>query len=192
VELDDAYTTGSSIMPQKKNSDMAELVRGKTGRVYGDLMAMLTMLKGLPLAYNKDMQEDKECVFDAVDTVKRCLSIFAPMISTMRVKKENMYAAAQKGFLNATDLADYMVRKGLPFRTAYKIVGQLVAECIAKGETLDSLPLVDYRAHSELFAEDLYEEISLETCVAKRISEGGTGHASVAVQIALVREFLEK
>ena len=190
VELSDAYTTGSSIMPQKKNSDMAELVRGKTGRVYGDLMAMLTVLKGLPLAYNKDMQEDKEAVFDAVDTVKKCLRVFVPMIETMKVKKENLYAAAQKGFLNATDLADYMVRKGLPFRTAYKMVGQLVAKCIAEGKTLETLTMDEYRAVSELFDEDLYTDISLETCVAKRISAGGTGPDSVDAQIESVQKFL--
>ncbi len=190
VELSDAYTTGSSIMPQKKNSDMAELVRGKTGRVYGDLMAMLTVLKGLPLAYNKDMQEDKEAVFDAVDTVKKCLRVFVPMIETMTVKKENLYAAAQKGFLNATDLADYMVRKGIPFRTAYKMVGQLVAKCISEGKTLETLTIDEYRAVSELFDEDLYTEISLETCVAKRISAGGTGPDSVDAQIESVQKFL--
>ncbi len=191
VELDDAYTTGSSIMPQKKNSDMAELVRGKTGRVYGDLMGTLTMLKGLPLAYNKDMQEDKESVFDAVDTVKMCLGVFAPMISTMRVKKENLYAAAGKGFLNATDLADYMVKKGMPFRTAYKIVGQLVAKCIGEGKTLETLTLAEYQAISSLFEEDLYGEISLETCIKKRISEGGTGYDSVKKQIEIVEAFLK-
>ena len=191
VELDDAYTTGSSIMPQKKNSDMAELVRGKTGRVFGDLIAMLTVLKGLPLAYNKDMQEDKEAVFDAVDTVKVCLEVFIPMIDTMKVNKENMYAAAQKGFLNATDLADYLVRKGLPFRSAYKLVGSLVATCIARGKTLETLTLDEYRALSDLFDEDLYTEISLETCIAKRISAGSTGPQSVAAQIASVHAWLE-
>ena len=192
IELDDAYTTGSSIMPQKKNSDMAELVRGKTGRVYGDLFALLTTLKGLPLAYNKDMQEDKEAVFDAVETVEMCLDIFAPMIRTMRVKADNMYRAAQEGFINATDLADYLTKKGMPFRAAYKIVGQLVAECIDKKCVLDDLPLEAYRAHSDLFEEDLYGEISLETCVAKRISEGGTSVSSVEKQIAYVREELTK
>ena len=191
VELDDAYTTGSSIMPQKKNSDMAELVRGKTGRVYGDLMGLLTMLKGLPLAYNKDMQEDKESVFDAVDTVKMCLEVFAPMIRTMRVKKDNLYAAAQKGFLNATDLADYLVKKGMPFRTAYKAVGQLVGKCVAEGKTLEDLTLEEYKAVSELFDEDLYGEISLETCVQKRVSEGGTGPASVEEQIRSLKVFLQ-
>ena len=192
VELDDAYTTGSSIMPQKKNSDMAELVRGKTGRVYGDLMGTLTMLKGLPLAYNKDMQEDKESVFDALDTVKMCLSVFAPMIRTMRVKKENLYAAAQKGFLNATDLADYLVKKGMPFRTAYKIVGQLVGKCVAENKTLETLTLDEYREYSDLFRDDLYTEISLETCVGKRISAGGTGYASVETQIKWVKDFLKE
>lgn len=187
VELDDAYTTGSSIMPQKKNSDMAELVRGKTGRVYGDLVTLLTMLKGLPLAYNKDMQEDKEAIFDAVDTVHKCLRVFAPMVRTMHVHPDKMYAAAQKGFINATDLADYLVRKGLPFRSAYKLVGQIVAKCIESDQVLDTLPLSVYRSYSELFTDDLYPEISLETCVAKRTSEGGTAPASVAAQIAMVR-----
>lgn len=191
VELDDAYTTGSSIMPQKKNSDMAELVRGKTGRVYGDLIALLTTLKGLPLAYNKDMQEDKEAVFDSVDTVKVCLEIFAPMVETMRIIPENMYAAAGKGFINATDLADYLAKKGLPFRTAYKTVGEIVAECIAKNTVLDKLPLEDYKKHSELFEDDLYGEISLETCVEKRISAGGTGKKSVERQIEFLSEFIK-
>ncbi len=190
VELDDAYTTGSSIMPQKKNSDMAELVRGKTGRVYGDLVALLTTLKGLPLAYNKDMQEDKEGVFDAVDTVKACLSITSPMIRTMKTNKASMYTAAQKGFLNATDLADYLTRKGLPFRSAYKLVGTLVGDCVAKGKTLEEVTLAEYQALSPLFDEDVYKEISLETCVAKRISEGSTGPESVAKQIKLAQEYL--
>ena len=189
IELDDSYTTGSSIMPQKKNSDMAELVRGKTGRVYGNLMATLTMLKGLPLAYNKDMQEDKEAIFDSIETVKKCLSIFAPMIATMRVLKENMYKAAQEGFINATDLADYLVRKGLPFRSAYKIVGQIVGYCIENGLVLDNMPLPKYKEFSELFDNDLYNEISLETCVEKRISAGGTGKASIETQIKYVKSF---
>ncbi len=192
VELDDSYTTGSSIMPQKKNSDMAELVRGKTGRVYGNLLALLTTLKGLPLAYNKDMQEDKEAIFDSIETVKMCLDIFAPMIRTMRVKADNMYRAAQEGFINATDLADYLTKKGMPFRAAYKIVGQLVAECIEKKCVLDNLPLECYRSHSDMFDEDLYSEISLESCVSKRISEGGTSVASVEAQIAYVKEELAK
>ena len=189
AELDDAYTTGSSIMPQKKNSDMAELVRGKTGRVYGDLMAMLTVLKGLPLAYNKDMQEDKECVFDALDTVKACLGIFAPMIDTMKPNKDNMYRAAGKGYINATDLADYLVGKGLPFRTAYKTVGEIVAYGIKHDKTLEEITLGEYKNFSELFGEDLYEAISLAACVRRRTSEGGTGAASVEKQIRFVEEF---
>ena len=191
AELDDAYTTGSSIMPQKKNSDMAELVRGKTGRVYGDLMAMLTVLKGLPLAYNKDMQEDKECVFDALDTVKACLGIFAPMIDTMTPNKDNMYRAAGKGYINATDLADYLVGKGLPFRTAYKTVGEIVAYGIKHDKTLEEITLGEYKNFSELFGEDLYEAISLAACVRRRTSEGGTGAASVEKQIRFVEEFVK-
>ncbi len=190
VELSDAYTTGSSIMPQKKNPDMAELVRGKTGRVYGDLMAMLTTLKGLPLAYNKDMQEDKEAVFDAVDTVKMCLKVFTPMLATMTTRPDNMKKAAQGGFINATDLADYLVKKGMPFRSAYKISGQLVARCIAEGCVLETLPLETYRQYSDLFGEDLYQDIDLLNCVQKRISEGGTSVQSVEAQIAYVKEQL--
>ena len=190
IELSDAYTTGSSIMPQKKNPDMAELVRGKTGRVYGDLMALLTTLKGLPLAYNKDMQEDKEAVFDAVDTVKMCLKVFAPMLATMKSRPENMKKAAQGGFINATDLADYLVKKGLPFRSAYKISGQIVAKCIAENKVLETLTLEEYKTFSDLFAEDLYQDIDLLTCVEKRISEGGTSAASVEAQIAYVKEQL--
>ena len=190
IELSDAYTTGSSIMPQKKNPDMAELVRGKTGRVYGDLMALLTTLKGLPLAYNKDMQEDKEAVFDAVETVKMCLKVFAPMLATMTAKPENMKKAAQGGFINATDLADYLVKKGMPFRSAYKISGQIVAQCIRECLVLETLPLAEYQKYSELFAEDLYNDIDLLTCVEKRISEGGTSVSSVEAQIAYVKENL--
>lgn len=188
IELSDSFTTGSSIMPQKKNPDMAELVRGKTGRVYGDLMALLTTLKGLPLAYNKDMQEDKECVFDAVETLNNCLSVFTPMIKTMTVLKDNMYKAAEKGFINATDLADYLVKKGLPFRSAYKISGQVVAECIKKDKVLESLELSEYKKFSPLFEEDLYSEINLLNCVEKRISEGGTSEKSVSEQIKFVKE----
>ncbi len=188
IELDDGYTTGSSIMPQKKNPDMAELVRGKTGRVYGDLMALLTTLKGLPLAYNKDMQEDKEAIFDALDTVVSCLEVFAPMIATMKVNTATAYAAAQKGFINATDLADYLTKKGMPFRAAYKIVGQIVADCIKENFVLDSYPLERYQSYTPLFEGDLYEEISLETCVNKRLSEGGASPASVKKQIAYLRE----
>ena len=191
VELDDSFTTGSSIMPQKKNPDMAELVRGKTGRVYGDLVALLTTLKGIPLAYNKDMQEDKEAIFDSVDTVKLCLDIFAPMIETMRAIPENMYNAAGKGFINATDLADYLTKKGMPFRTAYKNVGEIVAECIEKNTVLDQLPLEEYKKYTDLFNEDLYEEISLETCVEKRISAGGTGLASIEKQIEYLSKIAE-
>ncbi len=190
IELDDSFTTGSSIMPQKKNPDMAELVRGKTGRVYGDLFTMLTVLKGIPLAYNKDMQEDKECIFDSIATVKQCLKVFAPMIETMKVIKENMYSAAQKGFINATDLADYLAKKGLPFRSAYKLVGQIVANCIDNGLVLETMPLEDYKKYSDLFEEDLFTEISLETCVSKRISAGGTGPESVEKQIAYVENYI--
>jgi len=191
VELDDAYTTGSSIMPQKKNSDMAELVRGKTGRVYGDLMALLTTLKGLPLAYNKDMQEDKEAVFDALETVKKCLAVFAPMVATMRVLEGNMYAAAQKGFINATDLADYLVKNGEAFRAAYKTVGQLVAKCVRENRVLEDLTLAEYREADPRFNEDLYDAISLKTCVEKRISKGGTGPDSVREQILWLENFLK-
>ena len=192
IELDDAYTTGSSIMPQKKNPDMAELIRGKTGRVYGNLMALMTTLKGLPLAYNKDMQEDKEAIFDSIDTVKMCLEVLAPMLATMKVNAETTYRAAQKGFINATDLADYLVKKGMPFRAAYKIVGTIVADCIEKELVLDSYPISEYRKHSELFDEDLYGEISLKTCVEKRLSAGGASPASVRKQIELVRGELLK
>ena len=192
IELDDSFTTGSSIMPQKKNPDMAELVRGKTGRVYGDLFTMLTVLKGTPLAYNKDMQEDKECIFDSIDTLKQCLKVFAPMISTMRVLTNNMHTAAQKGFINATDLADYLTKKGMPFRTAYKTVGQIVAFCIENNLVLETMPIKDYNKYSELFQEDLYDEISLETCVAKRISAGSTGIESVEKQIAYVGTFIQE
>lgn len=188
IELSDDYTTGSSIMPQKKNPDIAELVRGKTGRVYGDLMALLTTLKGLPLAYNKDMQEDKESIFDACDTVKMCLDVFTGMLKGMRANRENMKHAAQSGFINATDLADYLVKKGLPFRTAYKISGSAVAYCIQNGKVLENLTLSEYKTFSDLIEDDVYEDIDLVTCVEKRISEGGTSFASVDTQIAWVRE----
>ena len=190
VELSDAYTTGSSIMPQKKNPDMAELVRGKTGRVYGDLMALLTTLKGLPLAYNKDMQEDKEAVFDACDTVRMCLQVFTGMISGLTANTANMKRAAQKGFINATDLADYLVKKGMPFRSAYKLSGQLVALCIRQDTVLEDLELEVYKSFSESFEEDLYEHIDLVTCMEKRVSEGGTSTASVKDQIAYVKTCL--
>ena len=187
VELADSYTTGSSIMPQKKNPDMAELVRGKTGRVYGDLMALLTTLKGLPLAYNKDMQEDKEGLFDACDTVKMCLEVFVGMIATMTARPEVMKKAAQAGFINATDLADYLVKKGLPFRSAYKISGHIVAQCIRENLVLETMPLEVYKTYSPLFDEDLFQEIDLVTCVEKRISEGGTCATSVNAQLEYVR-----
>ena len=187
VELDDAFTTGSSIMPQKKNPDMAELVRGKTGRVYGDLITLLTLLKGLPLAYNKDMQEDKEAIFDAVDTVKMCLGIFTPMVASMRAIPENMKKAAQRGFINATDLADYLVNKGMPFRSAYKISGTLVKHCLENGTVLEELPLDVYKTYSDLFAPDLYDAIALETCVKKRLSAGGPGPESIERQLAAVK-----
>jgi len=192
IELSDAYTTGSSIMPQKKNPDMAELVRGKTGRVYGDMLTLLTALKGLPLAYNKDMQEDKECVFDSVETVIMCLDITKGMIETMKALPDNMLSAAQKGFINATDLADYLVKKGMPFRQAYKISGSIVAECIKTGQVLETLSLDEYKKHSDIFESDLYTEIDLKNCVEKRISEGGTSVSSVEAQIKYVREVLAK
>ena len=190
VELDDSFTTGSSIMPQKKNSDMAELVRGKCGRVYGDLMASLTMLKGLPLAYNKDMQEDKEQIFDALDTVKACLEVFCPMIDSMTVLEDNLFAAAQKGFINATDLADYLTKKGVPFRAAYKTVGEIVAYCIERQTVLEKLSLDEYKKFSDVFGDDLYGEIDLHACVEKRISEGGCGKASVETQISYLKELI--
>ena len=190
VELSDAFTTGSSIMPQKKNSDMAELVRGKTGRVYGNLTALLTMLKGLPLAYNKDMQEDKESVFDTIDTVKACLDIFAPMVKTMKAKKENMEKSAKKGFINATDLADYLTKKGVPFRSAYKLAGSAVAKCISENKVLEDITLAQYKHMSELIEEDIYDEISLKTCVEKRNSLGGTSFSSVINQINEIKAIL--
>ena len=192
VELSDEFSTGSSIMPQKKNSDMAELVRGKAGRVYGDLITLLTMMKGLPLAYNKDLQEDKEAIFDALDTAKLCLAVFAPMLSTMTVHPENMRKAAAEGFINATDAADYLVKKGMPFRTAYKLTGQLIALCIATHQTLERLPLSEYRTLSDLFEEDIYDAVSLDTCVKSRVSEGGTSPESVRAQIRLLREDILK
>lgn len=190
IELDDAFATGSSIMPQKKNPDIAELVRGKTARVFGDNVTLLTMMKGLPLAYNKDMQEDKEAIFDAVDNVKLCLSTFIPMLATMSIYKDNMRNAAARGFINATDCADYLVKKGMPFRDAYKITGGLVAECISKNTDLEHLPLEAYKEKTELFSDDVYNAISLETCVKERKSYGGPSPESVEMQIKLVREKL--
>ena len=173
IELDDAYSTGSSIMPQKKNPDITELIRGKTGRVYGDLMTLLSMMKNLPLAYNKDMQEDKEAIFDAIDTVKLCLSTFIPMFRTMTVLKDNMRKAAAKGFINATDCADYLVKKGMPFRDAYKITGTLVARCIELDTTLEDLDIKEYKKLTNVFDEDVYKAINLETCVMQRNVDGG-------------------
>ena len=190
IELDDAFATGSSIMPQKKNPDVAELVRGKTGRVYGDLVTLLSMMKSLPLAYNKDMQEDKEAIFDAIDTVNLCLTTFIPMLKTARVLKGNMRAAAAKGFINATDCADYLVKKGMPFRDAYKITGTLVGICVDSGKTLETLPLSQYKELSELFEKDVYDAIRLETCAMTRNSIGGPAKESVEQQIAWAKEQL--
>ena len=191
IELDDAYATGSSIMPQKKNPDVAELVRGKTGRVYGDLMSLLTAMKGLPLAYNKDMQEDKEPVFDATDTVEMCLPVFAAMLDTMTVRTDNMRAAAGKGFINATDCADYLTKKGMPFRDAYTVTGHLVAQCTAQGKTLEELSLDELRTASDLFDEDVYEAIRLENCMALRASFGGPAVAETTRQIAVIEDFVK-
>ena len=192
VELDDAYATGSSIMPQKKNPDITELIRGKTARVYGDLNTLLSMMKNLPLAYNKDMQEDKEAIFDAVDTVKLCISTFIPMLSTMTVLSDNMRLAAARGFINATDCADYLVKKGLPFRDAYKITGTLVKRCIELGVTLETLPINEYKKLSDSFDEDVYKAISLDTCVNERKSQGGPSPESVKAQIEYVIDNLER
>ncbi len=191
VTLGDQFSTGSSIMPQKKNPDIAELVRGKTGRVYGDLFALLTTMKALPLAYNKDMQEDKEAVFDAVDTAKLCLEVFAPMLKSAVFHKETMRAAAAKGFLNATDCADYLAKKGVPFRDAYNVAGKLVRTCIDKGETLETLPLEDYRAAHPAFDQDVYAAIGLIRCVKTRSVEGGPAPEAVRRQISIVKELLK-
>ncbi len=192
AELDDAYSTGSSIMPQKKNPDIAELVRGKTGRVYGSLVSMLTVMKALPLAYNKDMQEDKEPVFDAVDTVKKCLPVFSAMLNTMRILPENMRSAAGKGFINATDCADYLVNKGLAFRDAYTVVGKLVNHCISEGKTLETLEISEYKKMSDVFESDIYEAISLENCVEARRAPGGPGEDSVKAQMDFIAGFIEE
>ena len=189
IELDDAYATGSSIMPQKKNPDVTELIRGKTGRVYGDLNTLLVMLKGTPLAYNKDMQEDKEAIFDAVDTVKLCLTTFIPMLSTMELYKENMRNAAARGFINATDCADYLVKKGLPFRDAYKITGTLVAYCIKNQTVLENLSIEEFRELSPVFDDDVYEAIKLETCVNMRKADGGPAPEAVKKQIEFARKY---
>ena len=191
IELDDSYSTGSSIMPQKKNPDICELIRGKTGRVYGDLMTLLTMLKGLPLAYNKDMQEDKEAIFDALDTLSMCLDIIAPMLDTMKVNKENMYKAAQKGFINATDLADYLVKKGMPFRSAYKISGSIVFYCISNNLVLEDVSLDKYKEYSDLFDKDVYDYINLETCTFKRTSKGASSVESTKEQIDYLKNIVK-
>ena len=192
VELDDAYSTGSSIMPQKKNPDICELIRGKTGRSIGNLTTLLSMMKSLPLAYNKDMQEDKEAIFDSVDTIKLCLSTLAPMLDTMKVNKENMANAGKKGFINATDCADYLVKKGLPFRDAYKITGTLVAICIDRGDTLDTLPIEEYKKLSDKFEEDVYQAISLEKCVNERNAIGGPAPQAVAQHIEKIKNTVLK
>lgn len=190
IELDDAYSTGSSIMPQKKNPDIAELVRGKTGRVYGSLISLLTTMKGIPLAYDKDMQEDKELSFDAIDTVKGCISLFKGMIDTMKFNKERMEDSAKKGFTNATDAADYLVRKGVPFRDAHGIVGQLVLLCLDKQISLDELPLDEYKKISDVFEEDVYEAISLKTCVEKRLTIGAPGLDAMNKVIAIYDDYM--
>ncbi len=192
IELDDAYSTGSSIMPQKKNPDIAELVRGKTGRVYGALTSLLTTMKGIPLAYNKDMQEDKEFTFDAIDTVKGCISLFKGMINTMRFNKDRMEASAKHGFTNATDAADYLVKHGVPFRDAHGIVGQLVLYCIDKGIPLDAMTLDEFKAISPVFEDDIYEAISLKTCVEKRLTIGAPSATAMNKVIAFYDEYMSK
>lgn len=192
VEIDDSYSTGSSIMPQKKNPDIAELVRGKTGRVYGALVSMLTTMKGIPLAYNKDMQEDKELTFDAIDTVKGCLALFTGMIDTMKFNKDNMAASAKNGFTNATDAADYLVNHGVPFRDAHGIIGQLVLLCINKGISLDELPLEEYQKISPVFQDDIYEAIAMKTCVEKRNTIGAPGEAAMNQVIAANEKYLQE
>ena len=186
LEPDDAYSTGSSIMPQKKNPDIAELVRGKTGRCYGNLMALLTVMKGLPLAYNKDMQEDKEAIFDSVDTVLQCVPVFGDMLRTAVVRADNMERAAKTGFINATDCADYLTKKGLPFRTAYEITGAIVGDCVENGKTLEELTLEEYRAYSPVFDEDIYNAIDMRVCLNVRTSEGGPAKESVVEQLRLL------
>lgn len=192
IELDDGFSTGSSIMPQKKNPDITELIRGKTGRVYGDLMTLLTMMKGLSLAYNKDMQEDKEAIFDAVDTLKECLMTVIPMVDTMTVLKDNMKKAAAKGFINATDLADYLTKKGTPFRDAYKISGSLVGWCVLNNKVLEEIPMEVFKEYSPVFEEDVYDAIDLNTCVNTRTSYGGPSKESVLNQIKLAKEKIGK
>lgn len=192
VEIDDAYSTGSSIMPQKKNPDIAELVRGKTGRVYGALMSILTTMKGIPLAYNKDMQEDKELTFDAIDTAKGCLALFTGMVGTMKFRKDVMENSAKNGFTNATDAADYLVNHGVPFRDAHGIVGRLVLYCLEKNISLDDMTLEEYQAISPVFQNDIYEAISMKTCVEKRVTIGAPGPDAMQQVIALNRKYLEE
>ena len=192
VEIDDAYSTGSSIMPQKKNPDIAELVRGKTGRVYGALTSLLTTMKGIPLAYNKDMQEDKEMSFDAIDTAKGCIALFTGMLSTMQFKKDNMHASAKNGFTNATDAADYLVNHGVPFRDAHGIVGQLILYCIEKNIALDDMSLEEYKAISPVFEEDIYDAISMETCVNKRLTTGAPGKAAMEQVIQIYKQYIRE
>ena len=192
VEIDDAYSTGSSIMPQKKNPDIAELVRGKTGRVYGALHALLTTMKGIPLAYNKDMQEDKEWAFDAIDTAKGCLTLFAGMLRSMQFNKARMKDSARHGFTNATDAADYLVNHGVPFRDAHSIVGQLVLTCIDKKIALDELPLEEYQKICPAFEKDIYDAISLETCVNKRITTGAPGRMAMEETLAMYKKYMEE
>ena len=190
VELDDAYSTGSSIMPQKKNPDVAELARGKTGRVYGSLMTMLTVMKSLPLAYNKDMQEDKEAIFDAVDTVKMCLPVFSNMLATMKLRKSNMYKAAQGGFTNATDIADYLVKKGIPFRSAHEIIGKMVLYCIENNKAIDDMSMEEFKGFSEKIEDDVYTEISLEKCVSGRNLPGGPARETSLKAIENAKMFI--
>ena len=190
TELDDAYSTGSSIMPQKKNPDVAELVRGKTGRVYGSLITLLTVMKALPLSYNKDMQEDKEPVFDTIDTIELCLPVFTAMLDTLTIKSQTMHKAASTGFINATDCADYLVKKGMPFREAYMVVGRLVNTCIKSGETLDTLSLKDFKSVSAMFDADVYKALELNTCVNGRQVYGGPAQSSVQIQIDNIKNFL--
>jgi argininosuccinate lyase len=188
IELDDAYSTGSSIMPQKKNPDVAELVRGKTGRVYGNLMSLLTMMKGLPLAYNKDMQEDKEAIFDSIDTVKLCMPIFTKMVSTMTVRNDKMLSAAKGGFTNATDVADYLVKKGIPFRDSHHIIGRLVSYCIENNKNIEDLSLNVLKSFSDKFEQDVYDEICLETCIKQRNLPGGPAPKSVKASINKIKQ----
>ena len=184
IEIDDAFSTGSSIMPQKKNPDMAELIRGKSGRVYGDLMSLLTICKGLPMAYNKDLQEDKLPAFDAADTVKASVSIFTEMISTMEVKKDNMEHAAKYGYMNATDAADYLVSKGMPFRDCHEVIGKIVLYCIGKGIAIEDMSMEEFKSFSDKFEEDIYDKIAIRNCIKAKKSKGSTSFESVAAQIA--------